>query len=44
MHTLAPPLKERPVIIFFEILLVLVAVGVLAFAGLTVKKLFQGQR
>ncbi|CAL9477117.1 hypothetical protein SUDANB60_02937 [Streptomyces sp. enrichment culture] len=44
VHTLAPPLKERPVIIFFEILLVLVAVGVLAFAGLTVKKLFQGQR
>jgi hypothetical protein len=32
------------VIIFFETLLVLVAVGVLAFAGLTVKKLYQGQR
>ncbi len=31
-------------IVFFEILLVLVCVGVLAFAGLTVKKLFQGQR
>ncbi|TWF86676.1 hypothetical protein FHX78_113664 [Streptomyces capillispiralis] len=31
-------------IVFFEVLLVLVAVGVLAFAGLTVKKLFQGQR
>lgn len=30
--------------IFFEILLVLVAVGVLAFVGLTVKKLYQGQR
>ncbi|MDU0300028.1 hypothetical protein NUG23_06475 [Streptomyces sp. PAL114] len=44
MHTLAPPLKEHLVIIFFEILLVLVAVGVLAFAGLTVKKLYQGQR
>ncbi|CAL9477926.1 MULTISPECIES: hypothetical protein [unclassified Streptomyces] len=44
MHTLAPPLKEHPVILFFEILLVLVAVGVLAFAGLTVKKLYQGQR
>lgn len=29
---------------FFETLLVLVAVGVLAFAGLTVKKLYQGQR
>ncbi|CAM5705468.1 hypothetical protein SCANM63S_00374 [Streptomyces canarius] len=29
---------------FFEILLVLVCVGVLAFAGLTVKKLYQGQR
>ena len=39
-----PPLKEHPVIVFFEVLLVLVAVGVLAFAGLTVKKLFQGQR
>jgi hypothetical protein len=36
--------KEHPVIIFFETLLVLVAVGVLAFAGLTVKKLYQGQR
>lgn len=44
MHTFAPPLKEHPVIIFFETLLVLVCVGVLAFAGLTVKKLFQGQR
>lgn len=44
VHTFAPPLKEHPVIIFFEILLVLVCVGVLAFAGLTVKKLFQGQR
>ncbi len=30
--------------IFFETLLVLVCVGVLAFAGLTVKKLYQGQR
>ncbi len=30
--------------LFFEILLVLVAVGVLAFVGLTVKKLYQGQR
>ncbi|GAA2548929.1 hypothetical protein GCM10010398_40280 [Streptomyces fimbriatus] len=40
----APPLKEHPVVIFFEALLVLVAVGVLAFAGLTVKKLYQGQR
>lgn len=38
------PLKEHPVVIFFEALLVLVAVGVLAFAGLTVKKLYQGQR
>ncbi len=45
MHTTAlPPLKEHPVVIFFEALLVLVAVGVLAFAGLTVKKLYQGQR
>ena len=30
--------------LFFEILLGLVAVGVLAFVGLTVKKLYQGQR
>lgn len=30
--------------IFFDTLLALVAVGVLAFAGLTVKKLYQGQR
>ncbi|PWI45795.1 hypothetical protein CK485_01080 [Streptomyces sp. ICBB 8177] len=29
---------------FFETLLVLVAVAVIAFAGLTVKKLYQGQR
>ncbi len=36
--------EEHPVIIFFEILLVLVAVGVIAFAGLAVKKLYQGQR
>jgi hypothetical protein len=36
--------KEHPVELFFEILLVLVAAGVLAFAGLTVKKLYQGQR
>lgn len=28
----------------FEALLILVCVGVLAFAGLTVKKLYQGQR
>ena len=28
----------------FTTLLVLVAVGVVAFAGLTVKKLYQGQR
>jgi hypothetical protein len=28
----------------FSALLVLVCVGVLAFAGLTVKKLYQGQR
>jgi hypothetical protein len=37
-------IEEHPVEIFFEVLLVLVAVGVLAFAGLTVKKLYQGQR
>lgn len=36
--------EEHPVEIFFETLLVLVCVGVLAFAGLTVKKLYQGQR
>ncbi len=41
VHTSA---EEHPVIIFFEALLVLVCVGVLAFAGLTVKKLYQGQR
>lgn len=29
--------------LFFEILLVMVAVGVLAFTGLVVKKLYQGQ-
>jgi hypothetical protein len=29
---------------FFSTLLVLVCVGVLAFAALTVKKLYQGQR
>ena len=29
---------------FFTVLLVLVCVGVLAFAGLTVGKLYQGQR
>ena len=29
---------------FFTVLLVLVCVGVLAFMGLTVKKLYQGQR
>ena len=37
-------IEEHLVVIFFEALLVLVAVGVLAFAGLTVKKLYQGQR
>jgi len=38
-------IKEHPVLeAFFEALLVLVCVGVLAFAGLTVKKLYQGQR
>lgn len=31
-------------IVIFEALLVLVCVGVLAFAALTVKKLYQGQR
>ncbi|GAA2618367.1 hypothetical protein GCM10010307_00330 [Streptomyces vastus] len=36
--------RSNPVEIFFEILLVLVAVGVLAFTGLAVKKLYQGQR
>ncbi|MYZ34859.1 hypothetical protein GT002_07015 [Streptomyces sp. SID4917] len=29
---------------FFTSLLILVCVGTLAFAGLTVKKLYQGQR
>jgi hypothetical protein len=45
---LVPPTRsseEHPVLeAFFEALLVLVCVGVLAFAGLTVKKLYQGQR
>ncbi|GAA0626570.1 hypothetical protein GCM10010394_66650 [Streptomyces crystallinus] len=37
--------EEHPVLeAFFETLLVLVCVGVLAFAGLAVKKLYQGQR
>ncbi|GGR44501.1 hypothetical protein GCM10010251_71800 [Streptomyces aurantiogriseus] len=36
--------EEHAVEIFFEALLVLVCVGVLAFAALTVKKLYQGQR
>ncbi|AYG81500.1 hypothetical protein DWB77_03648 [Streptomyces hundungensis] len=35
-----PPVLEA----VFSTLLVLVCVGVLAFAGLTVKKLYQGQR
>lgn len=30
--------------VFFSTLLVLVCLGVLAFAGLSVKKLYQGQR
>lgn len=38
-------IRGAPVLeIFFETLLVLVCVGVLAFAGLSVKKLYQGQR
>jgi hypothetical protein len=42
--TTASP-KEHPVLeVFFEALLVLVCVGVLAFTGLAVKKLYQGQR
>jgi hypothetical protein len=37
--------EEHPVLeAVFTSLLVLVCVGVLAFAGLTVKKLYQGQR
>ncbi|GAA3019088.1 hypothetical protein K388_01368 [Streptomyces sp. KhCrAH-43] len=35
-----PPVLEA----FFSALLVLVCVGVLAFAAVTVKKLYQGQR
>jgi hypothetical protein len=38
------PAQGAPVETFFETLLVLVCVGVLAFAYLTVKKLYQGQR
>ncbi len=30
--------------VFFEVLLVLVGVAVIAFAGLSVKKLYEGQR
>ncbi|CAL9485571.1 hypothetical protein SUDANB96_03148 [Streptomyces sp. enrichment culture] len=44
VHRNPPLTKEHPVILFFEILLVLVVVGVIAFAGLAVKKLYQGQR
>ncbi|CAM5727903.1 hypothetical protein SGLAM104S_03897 [Streptomyces glaucescens] len=44
MYRSPSPNKEHAVELFFEILLVLVAVGVLAFVGLTVKKLYQGQR
>ncbi|KPI10184.1 hypothetical protein OK074_3187 [Actinobacteria bacterium OK074] len=36
--------RSNPVEYFFETLLVLVCVGVLAFTGLAVKKLYQGQR
>lgn len=41
LHT---SVEEHSVIVFFEALLVLVCVGVLAFTGLAVKKLYQGQR
>lgn len=41
----AKPTRSAPVLeTFFTVLLVLVCVGVLAFMGLTVKKLYQGQR
>lgn len=37
--------KERPVLeAFFISLMILVCVGTAAFAGLTIKKLYQGQR
>lgn len=42
-----PSLRPRSTLVLeavFTTLLVLVAVGVLAFAGLTWKKLYQGQR
>lgn len=40
-----PLTEEHPVLeVFFSALLVLVCVGVLGFAVLTVKKLYQGQR
>ncbi|GAA2269904.1 hypothetical protein GCM10010145_00310 [Streptomyces ruber] len=42
-HRYTRSIEEHPVEIFFEVLLVLVAVGVLAFTGLAVKKLYQGQ-
>ncbi|GHA09266.1 hypothetical protein GCM10010389_55450 [Streptomyces echinoruber] len=43
-RTRSTPNGGAPVEIFYETLLVLVCVGVLAFAYLTVKKLYQGQR
>ncbi|GHA24394.1 hypothetical protein GCM10010372_25420 [Streptomyces tauricus] len=44
LPTTASP-EEHPVLeYFFEALLILVCVGVLAFTGLAVKKLYQGQR
>lgn len=36
--------RSSPVEIFFDTMLAIVCVGVLAFAGLTVMKLYQGQR
>lgn len=42
-----PSLRPRSALVleaFFTALLVLVAVGITAFAGLTWKKLYQGQR
>lgn len=44
MSPLHRSVEEHSVIIFFEVLLALVCVGVLAFTGLAVKKLYQGQR
>ncbi|MBQ0847526.1 hypothetical protein J8N05_04700 [Streptomyces sp. BH-SS-21] len=44
LPTTASPEEHHVLEYFFEVLLILVCVGVLAFTGLAVKKLYQGQR